>query len=308
MVSPTPPEVESATSVREPRSEDAELAGDARSLVAESHVILVAESDETKRKVIASILASAGHRVTAVASGESALDALESCEYDFVLIALNLTGMNGIDTCKIYRFLSLGGPRVPIVGISSPATEELRRLCTEAGLDGCIDEPFEANDLLHLVGSFLSKGGKAVQSPTNIAKFKEPNFAQLADRGCRGGPVDLTTLDSLECLGGAEFANTLAVQFCSDASSILRDLPELLASDEIAAIHKGLHNVRSAASNIGANRIGDVCLALEKAVTENQVGLREKLVEDLRKEYEFAYNALQRTTTRDIAREFMEEE
>ena len=68
-------------------------------------------------------------------------------EFDLVLMHMNLPVMNGIETTKLYRFLSLDRPYVPIVAVMAEATEEAKRRCQEAGMDACITMPIERHQL-----------------------------------------------------------------------------------------------------------------------------------------------------------------
>lgn len=125
--------------------------------------ILVGEDDRTKQKVIANILESAGHRATIVEDGEAALDALDLQKFDLMLMNVNAPAINGIDSVKLYRFISLGRPRVPIVALAAEATMELGRLCREAGMDGCITEPIDPYSVLKLIEILMLD---AEQQPT----------------------------------------------------------------------------------------------------------------------------------------------
>jgi CheY-like chemotaxis protein len=125
--------------------------------------ILVGEDDRTKQKVIANILESAGHRATIVEDGEAALDALDLQKFDLMLMNVNSPAINGIDSVKLYRFISLGRPRVPIVALAAEATMELGRLCREAGMDGCITEPIDPYSVLKLIEILMLD---AEQQPT----------------------------------------------------------------------------------------------------------------------------------------------
>jgi CheY-like chemotaxis protein len=100
--------------------------------------ILVAGDNPTDQNATAKILESAGHRATIVDDGETMLDVLDTCESDLVLMHVNMPAMNGIETTKLYRFLSLDRPYVPIVAVMADATEEVKGRCQEAGMDACI--------------------------------------------------------------------------------------------------------------------------------------------------------------------------
>ena len=98
--------------------------------------------------VVTKILERAGHRATIVNDGEAALDVLNVREFDLVLMDVNMPVMNGIEATKLYRFASLGRPRIPIVALTADATAEVGRRCEEAGMDACVTKPIEPRRLL----------------------------------------------------------------------------------------------------------------------------------------------------------------
>ena len=173
---------------------------------------------------------------------------------------VDLPVMNGIDAIKLYRFTSLGRPRVPIVALTADATKEVEHRCKEANIDACITEPIEPDRLLGLIGTLLRNAGKDQQSSSNANETADYSSARPGSRAFSVEAIDLHTLNALEGLGGPEFVNELAAEFLDDATGILRDLTEFMASGDVQAICKRVHALRSAASNIGARRIYEMCL------------------------------------------------
>lgn len=126
--------------------------------------ILVAGDNPADQNAFAKILERAGHRATIVDDGETMLDVLNACESDLVLMHVNMPAMNGIETTKLYRFLSLDQPYVPIVAVMANATEEAKRRCQEAGMDGCITMPIARHHLLEILQTLAQGAGKNAQS------------------------------------------------------------------------------------------------------------------------------------------------
>ena len=81
--------------------------------------VLVAEDNRTNQKVIRKLLEHAGHRVTMVATGQEAVEALEEPAFDLVLMDLNMPELGGIDAVKLLRFTHDLGELPPIVALSA---------------------------------------------------------------------------------------------------------------------------------------------------------------------------------------------
>jgi two-component system sensor histidine kinase RpfC len=262
--------------------------------------VLVAEDKRTNQMVIAKILDRAGHRVTLVDNGEAALDVLETQEFDLVLMDVNMPVMNGIEATKLYRFAALGRPRVPIVALTADATEEVRRRCEEAGMDACLTKPIEPHRLLEIIGTLVSDGAKMPRADSN--KGEVTSYISARARSVTAAAVDSQTLSALENLGGKEFVDELAGQFLDDAADILRQLEEITASGDYKAFREQLHALRSAAANIGARGIYEMCLAWRNIAPEDLADQGEMYLKGLREEFKRVCVALRaRISKRNVA-------
>ena len=201
--------------------------------------------------------------------------------------------MNGIDATKLYRFTSLGRPRIPIVALTADATKQVGRRCKEANIDVCITGPIEPHRLLELIGTLVRNAGKGPQCGSNANETADYASAHPGSRTSPVAAIDLHTLNSLDGLGGPEFVDELAAQFLDDASGILRELTEFMASGDVQEFCKRVHALRSAASNIGARGINELCLTWGQIALENFASLAETFLNELREEFERVRVALQ---------------
>jgi two-component system sensor histidine kinase RpfC len=245
--------------------------------------ILVAEDKRTNQIVIAKILDRAGHRVTIVDNGEAALDILEMQEFDLVLMDINMPVMNGIEATKLYRFANLGRPHVPVVALTADATEDVARRCEEAGMDACVTKPIEPNRLLEVIAALVPAAGTAIrEAPSSAEASDYPSRPRLHT----GSAVDPHTLDALEKLGGKDFVDELASQFMADGGEILDALADAAASGDLKAFREQLHALRSAAANIGARGIYEMCLGWRHIAPEDFAIRGESHLKKLNEEFE----------------------
>jgi two-component system sensor histidine kinase RpfC len=221
--------------------------------------ILVADDNRTNQKVVAKILERAGHRAVIAEDGEAALDMLNADEFDLVLMDVNMPIMNGIEATKLYRFASLGRAHVPIVALTADATKEVARRCEDAGMDACVTKPIEPHRLLALIDS-LTPDRKKPQLASSTIVTADQIRRPSRNRNMTAPSVDFTTLDALEALGGKEFVDEITTQFLIDTTDILRSLAAVVASGDVLAFREQLHALRSAAANVGARCIYEMCL------------------------------------------------
>jgi two-component system, sensor histidine kinase RpfC len=254
--------------------------------------ILVAEDKRTNQIVIAKILDRAGHRVTLVDNGEAALDMLEMQEFDLVLMDINMPVMNGIEATKLYRFTALGRPHVPVVALTADATEEVAHRCEEAGMDACITKPIEPNRLLEIIATLVPDQSTPAQEMPSSAEIASYPAARPRLRATALSAVDAQTLDALEQLGGKEFVDELATQFIQDGGEILDVLAEAATSGDLNVFREQLHALRSAAANIGARGIYEMCLGWRLIAPEDFAIRGEAHLKKLSEEFERVRMAL----------------
>lgn len=110
-------------------------------------MMLVVDDEVQMRRVLNASLSIHGYQVIEAESGEEALNRLNAERCDFVLLDLNLPGMDGIATCRAIRAHS----GVPIIVMSIRNSEKDKAAAREAGADDYITKPFGIEKLLSCV-------------------------------------------------------------------------------------------------------------------------------------------------------------
>ena len=221
--------------------------------------ILLADDNRTNQRVIAKILEKAGHESTVVANGEEALDALDRTPFDLVLMDVNMPVMNGMEATKLYRFTSLGEKRVPILALTADATPAAALRCTEAGMDACLTKPVEPAKLLAIIQQFAS-GSAETPQPVPIPEQVRDIASHPRFRPANQPTLDEHALSELETLGGHGFVLELINDFVADAEHLVDDLAQAAQDGDVHTFRTQAHALRSAAANIGAKGLFELCL------------------------------------------------
>ncbi|MGK9233583.1 response regulator [Inquilinus limosus] len=216
--------------------------------------ILVADDNRMNQKVLREMLTRAGHQVELAANGEEALDALDARTFDVVLMDINMPVMNGIEATKLYRFTALDRPRVPIIALTADATSGIAARCAEAGMDACLTKPIEPERLFEAIEDVLSG-----QTPTEPPQQSLPDNVTALPQAGAPAAIDMRVLDRLEALGGNDFLIELIDDFLADIETIARDLRAAVQRGDAQQFRANAHALRSAAANIGARGLSDLC-------------------------------------------------
>jgi DNA-binding response OmpR family regulator len=161
--------------------------------------ILLVDDDQPLREMLTRSFEREGHRVTAVADGESALDAAAERPYDIVLLDVALgAGPTGHDVARLLR-----GRRdvVPIIMLTALDSEADAVQGLEAGADDYVTKPFGLAELRSRIRAVLRRAqGRVVEGALRVGPV-------VLDRDLRrvsvdGAPVRLTfsEFELLACL------------------------------------------------------------------------------------------------------------
>lgn len=269
-------------------AQDAAQEGHAR----RSFRILVAEDNRTNQMIIRKVLERAGHVVTIAGDGEEALTALREHSFDAVLMDINMPVMNGIEATKLYRFISVGQKRIPIIALTADASPEAQRRCTEAGMDACLNKPIDPATLFLAIDRLVpEEDGAAIPiDPASgvVAIESHPRFGQPGPGG-----LNEAAIEGLMTLGGPAFVQELVTAFASESAGMMEELAEAVARDDVALFGERIHALRSCAANIGAQSVFERCVAW-RDITAEELGTRgEEYLALLRAELDTACTRLE---------------
>lgn len=123
--------------------------------------VLLVEDNELNQEIAREILKEKGFTVDVAGDGSEAVDKLRYSDddrYDIILMDIQMPKMDGYEATRRIRTLSDRKKAcIPIIAMTANAFEEDRREALEAGMDGFITKPFEADRLIEVLGEMLSK-------------------------------------------------------------------------------------------------------------------------------------------------------
>ncbi|MCE5208589.1 MAG: response regulator transcription factor [Chloroflexi bacterium] len=150
--------------------------------------ILVVDDEPQIVKVLKAYLEKAGYKVLTAYEGNSALAVFQSEKPDFVILDLNLPGMDGLDLCKSIRRDS----NVPILMLTARVEEADRLIGLELGADDYVIKPFSPREVVARVRTIFRRTITETPKPDtikagNLVIDVQQHTVHLANR-----PIDLT--------------------------------------------------------------------------------------------------------------------
>ena len=226
--------------------------------------ILVCEDESTNQKIITRLLSLPGHQVEIVSNGDEMLDQLELRKFDLVITDLNMTGMNGIDALKLYRFTQPHDQSTRFILFTADATLSAREMASDAGFDAFLTKPIDAVTLFNTIERILKLApntatqwmNNALNSPVNIQYVPEVDNIAL----------DLHTLKELETIGAGDdlFMHRLLRNYLSDSVKQISKIKTSIKQKQYGAVQDYCHALKGNSLSVGATQLATTIETLGK--------------------------------------------
>jgi len=120
--------------------------------------ILVCDDNSLNLKVFTKLLNNVHAEVTAVDSGEKAIDILKTDQFDMIYLDYHMPKMDGIECMQAIRELGID---VPIVMLTAETFEKYAKQYSNLGFDDYLAKPIEKSDLYRITKKYVSIMTKA---------------------------------------------------------------------------------------------------------------------------------------------------
>ena len=121
--------------------------------------MLVIEDNKDNLKIVTYALRRAGYTVLAAETGEEGFRLAVAKRPSFILMDINLPGMDGIETTKKIRASEADGS-IPIIAITSYAMTGDRERILAAGCNGYIEKPIDPITIVDQIHKIAGTTGK----------------------------------------------------------------------------------------------------------------------------------------------------
>jgi len=122
--------------------------------VTEAPHILIVDDDEQVVRYMQAALAENGYNVTVTTSGQRALEMIEDCRPDLLILDLNMPGADGFDVLKLERFRT---PYLRTIVISGYLQGALLDAAKIFGATATLEKPVTPEALVRKVREVLGR-------------------------------------------------------------------------------------------------------------------------------------------------------
>ena len=246
--------------------------------------LLVVEDNEVNQLVARSTVGKFGYAVDVVANGADAVAAVETTEYDAVLMDCHMPVMDGFEATGIIRSREDGNSRLPIIAMTAGALDGDRERCLAAGMDDYLAKPVDSADLETVLARWVPDkvGSYLPEQPLAVTGGHPSPTSGRARQG-----LDKSRLATLRDLGPSDGLGLLpaaAEAFRNDVPDRIAFLHQAINDNDGPALAQAAHALRGAAANIGATTVAALCGKLEAMGSAGNHGHAGQLVSRLEAE------------------------
>lgn len=248
--------------------------------------ILVADDHPVNLRLLQEMLAKDGHEVTAVHSGEEALRALSSADFDAVFLDFNMADIDGARVFQLYRFGRV--QTAPTYFITADTSELTARKLLDTGAAGLIHKPITFHKLRTALSANPDAGPVTLSNEAPVEPAAPATEQRAPNATGPGGlklvPPEFISPDAIDNLRDVNPSRRFLEAMLGDAISDIEKLVEQLTHDvesgDVEAVRHGAHSLKGVCLNVGAVRLAATAGRLMNASTSEvrasqQAWLRE---------------------------------
>ncbi len=238
--------------------------------------VLLVEDNPVNLAVARKLLDRLGLEVDAAKDGRVAVDAVHRTRYDLVLMDCQMPEMDGYEATREIRVREavMKRARLPIVAMTANAMAGDRERCFEAGMDDYLAKPLDVAQLREVLAKWLVPD--QTRAPPQAPPKPTPEPA----------PQEETVLDTkvLKNLRDAVEEDFPAIirGFVGHAPTLMRELDEGLAANDVARLVRPAHSLKSSSASVGALRVSELAKTVEHSAREGDMGTASRGVVEMR--------------------------
>jgi two-component system, cell cycle response regulator DivK len=119
--------------------------------------VLIIEDNPDARRLVCYVLRRHGYDVLEAGSGEEALEMAGEDLPAFVLLDINLPGIDGLETARRLRSLGGGWASVPIIALTAVSMRGEREKILAAGCNDYLEKPYDPLQLIQQIRAIVGE-------------------------------------------------------------------------------------------------------------------------------------------------------
>jgi len=243
--------------------------------------ILVVDDNEMNLFVVQNLLKKTRIEVVCCDRGEKCLEITQKEAFDVILLDHMMPGLDGVETMK--RLKSMEGNRckdTPVIVLTANAIVGVREKYLAEGFNDYLSKPIEPERMEEMLKKYipeqkiLAAGQRSISSVTEFREQTEQSDGKTETVEAIGetpvrGAIDIFLGLQYSAQSTEMYCEFLRM-FCEMKNEKMQNIEELFAKADWENYAISVHALKSTSLSIGAKRLSEAALALEKAGKEKQ--------------------------------------
>ncbi len=241
--------------------------------------VLLVEDNVLNQQVACEILQHAHVEVDVANNGREAIEQLrENCDYDLVLMDLQMPEMDGFEATEEIR-KTFSSDQLPIIAMTANVMATERARAESTGIDEFLYKPIDVEALYSLLAErYIADRSLIQRSPVTPSIHYQ-------------WPSSLPGLDVEEgvarTMGNQQRYLEILSSFANQLPSLMETFLRTVESDDLDGLQRSIHAVKGVASNLSAGGVTHILAQLEQHVggqnkiTANQLSRLKQEIEQL---------------------------
>ena len=268
---------ELTVSVAQPFAADAALHG----------LVLLVEDNPINQSVAKAMLKKLGLRWQLANNGAEAVELVQQCEFDLVLMDCQMPVMDGYRATRLIRELPEGRcAQLPIIALTANTMQGDEQKCMDAGMNAFLAKPYTLATLRAQLVRWLPH-----------RRPPEARDAQHHDRQAASllpappaespaiNPAVLDTLRELDEAGGTDLAREIFSSFLETAEHGLAQVQAAIQTGDAKGLGHAAHALKSSTANVGAQTLSGCYRELERLGRESRIEEARALLAQTQREH-----------------------
>jgi CheY-like chemotaxis protein/HPt (histidine-containing phosphotransfer) domain-containing protein len=237
--------------------------------------ILIADDNTTNRIVTRAQLQKLGYQADVVCNGAEAVEALQQCAYDLVLMDCEMPVMDGYEATR--RIRQSAQSNIPIIAVTADAMSTDRERCLSVGMSDYLSKPVDLGRLAEMLVKWLPASDTAdVPHPSrsqNTSVFDNESMMR-------------------RMMDDKELAGTVIQEFLESFPSQFFNLRARLEDSDTRGVRLHAHAIKGAAAMVAADELRAAALGMENAAMLGRLDHCGELLPRVVEEFERLKSAL----------------
>jgi len=264
--------------------------------------VLIVDDNAINQQVNKAMVEELGYGTQVAENGAKALQAMESRNFDLVLMDCHMPVLNGYDTTREIRRReeeSAAESPTPVIAVTADLMQSNRHRCLSAGMDDYVTKPFTEQQLRAVLNRWLS----GADNPDRPVVVDSDGFSALSETMTLAS-IDRHALEEILQLDASPektMVREIVVSYCALSTKLLLQLRSAVADGDAEQIELLAHSLKGSSGQVGAVLLTALCEQILTGVRDNDLGNAASLCERAAVEHSAVITALDREMQRFAA-------